>query len=392
MELSQSQPENKQTMSMAIPQLLTPEEHIADSFTKSVPTVPVQTASPPASPEFRSFSTDFAHDDALLYPDSNNEQGTADKPLFDTDTTTSRWRTPEAQESPQTAPSLSEATPSPANIALEYDEPLQSTAVAPSRTKYNSKATPVGIPAILQKHGLMDYFRYCLAQNEDYQRMKMENRQLPPLSTSRGNGRDSYTQQVVSSLGRSRVEKVRAPRSPAGLKANKVMPARGSPAPVKTASPIKRHRRQTSTPDRSGAGLPSAQPKPRTRAQPSKKVDDAPVPDFCPPLSSLDNTTKELKASWTNNNRLNIDAEPNRDLLHPRELDVAAILRLRPDEYLQYKKRIFATKVAHMKEGKDFNKTAAQGCLPIDVNKSSRLWDAFNNVGWFDEKWFVQYL
>ena len=90
--------------------------------------------------------------------------------------------------------------------------------------------------------------------------------------------------------------------------------------------------------------------------------------------------------------RLDLDKDPDRELLHPQELAVAAKLRLSCAQYLTNKRKIFRARLQTLKDGKNFTKTAAQGACAIDVNKASQLWDAFNRVGWFDEKWYAAHL
>lgn len=56
------------------------------------------------------------------------------------------------------------------------------------------------------------------------------------------------------------------------------------------------------------------------------------------------------------------------------------------------KRLIFQEKVKFLNENKEFNKTSAQACCNVDVNKISKLWQSFNDVGWFDKHWFEQYM
>lgn len=395
-------------MNMHVPQLLTPEEPLADSFSHKAP-LPQHTPSvpsPPASPEFDAYTAEstFRRGDQLLYPDHTTfDSFSAEKPLFDGD---DRRATPDDEPSPATESTLSVATPA---AASQQDSPFHKSDDLPkpiSAGPREDRPTPVGPIALAQTYGL-DYYRYMLAQSEEHRAKKMAQRQLPPLNATRSLARDQYTAKVVSSLGRSaRIEKPK-PSSvgPAKVKVAKAAPPRvstrsdASIVVPKSESSAKRSRRQTSTPDASLAGFPqAAQPKPRTRAAPTKKIDDKDasewqeIPDRCPPISSLDGTGKKLTVQWTNANALDLSNDPDRHHLHPQEFEVAQVLRLRCNQYLANKRRIFAAKVAALQEGKEYNKTSAQTSTKIDVNKASRLWIAFDNVGWFDEKWFQQYL
>jgi hypothetical protein len=48
--------------------------------------------------------------------------------------------------------------------------------------------------------------------------------------------------------------------------------------------------------------------------------------------------------------------------------------------------------VRALRIGKEFRKTDAQQACKIDVNKASKLWTAYDRVGWFDSEHFQQYL
>lgn len=128
------------------------------------------------------------------------------------------------------------------------------------------------------------------------------------------------------------------------------------------------------------------------------------IPDYCPPLDILD--AKKMSIQTVSNPRPFEDAELHLlPLLHPQEQDLARNLRIGPATYLTTKRRIFVDRLFfyHFEkevqqeqeaEGtrdrlfvKDFKKTHAQFAGKIDVNKSSKLHEAFDSVGWFDRKW-----
>ncbi|KAF7539606.1 hypothetical protein G7Z17_g12393 [Cylindrodendrum hubeiense] len=79
-------------------------------------------------------------------------------------------------------------------------------------------------------------------------------------------------------------------------------------------------------------------------------------------------------------------------LLHPDELTLAGNLRLDCATYLTSKRRIFERRLQCLRNGKEFRKTDAQQACKIDVNKASKLWTAFDKVGWLDAEWVRQYL
>ena len=78
--------------------------------------------------------------------------------------------------------------------------------------------------------------------------------------------------------------------------------------------------------------------------------------------------------------------------MHPQEIEAAAELKLFGAQYLANKRRIFIAKVNSLREGKHFTKTAAQQACNIDVNKTSKLWEAYEKSGWFDREHFEQFL
>ncbi|KAL8791185.1 MAG: hypothetical protein Q9213_000142 [Squamulea squamosa] len=135
---------------------------------------------------------------------------------------------------------------------------------------------------------------------------------------------------------------------------------------------------------------------PEVRAQGAKRpedVDYAAIADYSPPLSTLPpNNTKSLRADWQSNNLLDLSNDPDRHVLHEAELNLAATLRLSCATYLCSKRRIFAARLQALKIGKEFRKTDAQQACKIDVNKASKLWTAFDKVGWFNSKYFEKYL
>lgn len=131
----------------------------------------------------------------------------------------------------------------------------------------------------------------------------------------------------------------------------------------------------------------------RTPGTKREDVDYNVLPDYAPPTSTLPKgNPKILKADWPSSNILNLANDPDRDMLHEAELNLAGTLRLSCATYLCSKRRIFESRLNALKIGKEFRKTDAQQACKIDVNKASKLWGAYDKVGWFDKKYFIQYL
>ena len=136
---------------------------------------------------------------------------------------------------------------------------------------------------------------------------------------------------------------------------------------------------------------------PDFRSQPQKRPEDVDfmaLPDYTPPVSTLPaGNAKALKADWSSTNVLDLSNDPDRHLLHEAEVNLAATLRLTCATYLCSKRRIFEACVNHYRSGKpDFRKTNAQQACKIDVNKASKLWTAYDRVGWFSREHFQRWL
>ncbi|KAH8589723.1 Homeodomain-like protein [Bisporella sp. PMI_857] len=115
------------------------------------------------------------------------------------------------------------------------------------------------------------------------------------------------------------------------------------------------------------------------------------IPDLCPPLDSLPKKHNSLKVEWRGA-PINLDDDPDAHLLHEDERLLAANLRLDCATYLTSKRRIFVSRLECLKRGKEFRKTDSQQACKIDVNKASKLWQAFEKVGWLNPHWMDKYL
>ncbi|EJS41524.1 YOR338W [Saccharomyces arboricola H-6] len=116
------------------------------------------------------------------------------------------------------------------------------------------------------------------------------------------------------------------------------------------------------------------------------------LPDCSPSLRTLPNdNSKVLRVEWKGS-PMDLSLDPLKQRLHPAELVLAQILRLPCDLYLDSKRRFFLEKVHRFKKGLPFRRTDAQKACRIDVNKASRLYAAFEKVGWLQDKQFEKYL
>lgn len=170
----------------------------------------------------------------------------------------------------------------------------------------------------------------------------------------------------------NRVQKPAKGPEPRVTKQQAPRPARTSPGGSAVRSTI----RMVSTPE----------PRVRTVAPNREDKNFRSVADYTPSLSSLGN--RSLKVDWKGN-ALDLSKDPFAYLLHPEELKLAANLRLDCATYLTSKRRIFESRRECFLRSppKPFRKTDAQQACNIDVNKASKLWTAYDSVGWFDDRW-----
>ena len=135
----------------------------------------------------------------------------------------------------------------------------------------------------------------------------------------------------------------------------------------------------------------SVSPKAARPATTRDDLDYNAIPDYSPPLESLAGNEKKLKAEWKGN-KLDLSNDADRHLLHEAELELASTLRLSCATYLCSKRRVFQARINALRIGKEFRRTDAQQACKIDVNKASKLWQAYDKVGWFDADYFRQYV
>lgn len=159
-------------------------------------------------------------------------------------------------------------------------------------------------------------------------------------------------------------------------------------------------RRSTSINERSGsveASDENTSPrKPRRNASTSEgsvRVHDlnlSQIADYSPPVSTLP-PGKSLRAEWKGA-PMDLSGDPDVHLLHAAEIHLASVLRLPAEVYLDSKRRLFAEKVHRLRQGLPFRRTDSQKACRIDVNKASRLFGAFERVGWLDDELFERFL
>ncbi|KAF2746781.1 hypothetical protein M011DRAFT_375685, partial [Sporormia fimetaria CBS 119925] len=138
-------------------------------------------------------------------------------------------------------------------------------------------------------------------------------------------------------------------------------------------------------------------PKP-TKESKTKQEDDKfwTVEDLSPPTSNLDGHPVSYLVDCVEHltcpRRDLKEPDPHTQLLHPAEAFLAGTLSFTAAKYLTQKRKIFLQLVENKRQGKGFTKTHAQQACGVDVNKASKLFEAFKGVGWFDEKLFQAHL
>ncbi|KAI0172705.1 hypothetical protein GGR52DRAFT_572526 [Hypoxylon sp. FL1284] len=186
---------------------------------------------------------------------------------------------------------------------------------------------------------------------------------------------------------RKETQRARAPKPSKVAKA--VQPTSTTPRPIRSYPATG-----------SGSGQPSSsrllseapEPTPRRAVAPNREDKDfASLKDYCPPLDSLPHKANSLKVDWKGT-PIDLSNDPHRHLLHPDEITLAANLRLDCATYLTSKRRMFIRRLECLRVGKEFRKTDAQQACKIDVNKASKLWTAFDKVGWLDKRWMINHV
>ncbi|KAH6628792.1 hypothetical protein F5144DRAFT_492728 [Chaetomium tenue] len=179
---------------------------------------------------------------------------------------------------------------------------------------------------------------------------------------------------------------VLGPQSTKALTA-RVQKQKSAKAKLQNPRPI----RATPAPARETIRVSTPEPRVRTVAPNREDKDFLSLEDLSPPVATLPPKANSLKVDWKGN-ALDLSNDPNRHLLHPDELTLASNLRLDCATYLTSKRRIFLRRLECAKIGKEFRKTDAQQACKIDVNKASKLWQAYDRVGWLDIEWMREFM
>ncbi|KAF3918395.1 hypothetical protein ABW20_dc0104534 [Dactylellina cionopaga] len=122
-----------------------------------------------------------------------------------------------------------------------------------------------------------------------------------------------------------------------------------------------------------------------------KDIHFSTVEDVTPSVDLLPDNPRCLHVDWSGA-PLDISNDPDRNLLHKAEQHLASTLKLSCGQYLTQKRLIFLERVTRLRAGNPvFSRTHAQQVCHIDVNKASRLFAAFEKVGWLSPQALKQY-
>lgn len=150
--------------------------------------------------------------------------------------------------------------------------------------------------------------------------------------------------------------------------------------------------------------------KPSTTPAPAvKKVKAAPTgpdigytfyKDYTPDIRGLDGTDNFTQCTWAGK-PTDLENDPDKHLLHPKEVKLASKLALSCARYLYLKRRFYLGRLQYARNDQSYNINAAQqkckgvdefGLVGADVNKTSSMWKAFNSAGWLKSEHMEPYL
>ncbi|KAF2810747.1 uncharacterized protein BDZ99DRAFT_386128 [Mytilinidion resinicola] len=364
---------------MPISSLLSPEETKPDSFTSPMATTMTRTpASSFSSERNHSFVTgmSFAFPTGDAYPsppigdydphsqkennNCNEEDGVRDPQLF------------KASDPVALIPSDEPLFPPGETVDLAAKHAINAHMASPQFASLHAKPT-----------------------KEEYELAITCFSQVSVVSRKMG-GREWYRQErEFDNWYGSSANRVAKSKSAASKPLRKILPA---PAPSSRRQKTHLPRPSVTKPKRTpkarvydsfvqGASL---SPKPAKLATNRDDTDYKALPDFSPP-NTLASNSKMLNADWKGQ-KLDLSNDPDRHLVHENEVNLASTLRLSCATYLCSKRRIFQARIDALRIGKEFRKTDAQQACKIDVNKASKLWTAYEKVGWFRKEHFMQFM
>jgi hypothetical protein len=277
---------------------------------------------------------------------------------------------------PEEGASISLETPL-FSVAEKHEPLIQKVAAK------RSNEAPPGVRPSPQEYGLFVSSAWRLCQNNPVEWLRKEKQYHSMYRVSKSSSPKTIAPVKRTTMSTPRVQQTGTPVRQVHRRAPRATPkllARGD------------FDRQLFTPPRSSADGTPAPTRQRLTAPTREDSNFEALPDLTPPLDSLpSNNNRVLQTDWRGN-PLSIENEPHFEKLHPAEAKLASTLRLTPAIYLSSKRRIFIEKVRRTQIGKEFRKTDSQKACKIDVNKASKLWTAFDKVGWFERRWIEPHM
>lgn len=329
--------------------------HVREAIKPNMPMSPPVSPYVPADPSVPETPAGMAKD-PILYPREDNASSPAQPPLFPTTETIERRRIVDEHivaRPPGMFREGSPPQPEDYELALELKSQVMKLFANNRKSWFEKEREQVRADRRLNSARWNSGMRY---QN-------IAPAKSPPARATRP---ASTRPRAIASHTNSRPDRVSRPQA--------VRPVRSSP-------PTRHARRVSDTPD----------PARRVVAPNREDRDFGALADYCPPVSSLPDKPNSLKTEWKGP-PIDLSDDPNIKLLHADEASLAANLRLDCATYLTSKRRIFIRRLECARTGKEFRKTDAQQACKIDVNKASKLWLAYDKVGWLDPKWMSQFI
>ena len=257
--------------------------------------------------------------------------------------------------------------------------PIHSTSTAGTRslskptTGVHGRATTFA--SILHQQNPRLLFRETMTENAKYYRLARHPR---------------------TSLKYVNTDKSASAPHPASISKAPKPPRQPTTSPKKPGYPANRIVKPTQRPTKNGILLRAPIPAPgefsASIIKKSSNRDFERYPDVSPSVDLLGNRSDAFTFTRWMGKPLDLSSDPNRHMLHPSELKAAEALRLECDRWLVTKRMIFLGALECYRAGKEFKKTDAQKATVIDVNKASKIWEAFNSVGWFAPQHFARFL
>lgn len=221
---------------------------------------------------------------------------------------------------------------------------------------------------------------------------------------------------AYSSVSRKSRSKVTKPSATAHRTGSNARLATPSLAKAICATPRRVSRTASTRPNLKGGSSAETKSARAPSSKPAKDPEWRNYPDYAPADQYMDMraafaAVADAKNFSEHKKGFDLMDDPERQYLNTAELALCERLALDCHRFMTSKRQIFEGYVKHLQHKADieariragledrghtrlpsWNKTAAQSLMGIDVTKGSHIWSFYNEVGFFDEKFFQQFL